>query len=402
MKSSSARTALLGFALLLTGCQHTQRNFSQDVAFLARHVDTIVLADGEARVAVVPAYQGRVMTSTAGGDSGTSYGFIKYDQVAAGFTHPRINVFGGEDRFWLGPEGGQFSLFFAPGAAFDFASWATPAVIDTEPYEVVDRSDTTVRFRHVAAIGNYAGADFHLAIEREVALLTPAQAARLLDLSLDGLAAVAYESRNRLTNAGDNAWTRDTGLLSIWILGMYKPGPQTTIVIPFHRGGPEQRGPFVNDAYFGKVPPERLVIGDGVLFFSGDGRQRGKIGLGPRRATPVAGSWDAARGVLTIVQYNQPGPEVIDYVNSMWELQDEPFAGDVINSYNDGPPEPGAEPLGPFYELETSSPALALAPGQTAEHIHRTLHLEGPRARLDAVARATLGVSLDQIEAALP
>ena len=64
-----------------------------------------------------------------------------------------------------------------------------------------------------------------------------------------------------------------------------------------------------------------------------------------------------------------------DYVYSMWELQDEPFKGDVVISYNDGPPSPGAKPLGPFYELESSSPVLALKPGESAKHIHRTLHL---------------------------
>ena len=41
------------------------------------------------------------------------------------------------------------------------------------------------------------------------------------------------------------------------------------------------------------------------------------------------------------------------------------------------PGTPGAPPLGPFYELETSSPALALAPGESAEHVHRTLHFLG-------------------------
>ncbi|NIY45616.1 MAG: hypothetical protein GWN22_18560, partial [Gemmatimonadetes bacterium] len=87
----------------------------------------------------------------------------------------------------------------------------------------------------------------------------------------------------------------------------------------------------------------------------------------PYRATPVCGSYDAAARLLTIVQYNQPAGAT-DYVNSMWELQDEPFGGDVVNSYNDGPPEPGAEPLGPFYELETSSPAAALAPGESITH----------------------------------
>jgi hypothetical protein len=95
-------------------------------------------------------------------------------------------------------------------------------------------------------------------------------------------------------------------------------------------------------------------------------------------------------------------PGVTEYVNSMWEIQKEPLAGDAANSYNDGPPSPGVKPLGPFYEIESSSPAGALAPGKTLEHIHRTVHLTGPEAKLDELARATLGVSLKDIVNALP
>src|SRR5262249_7146325 len=130
------------------------------------------------------------------------------------------------------------------------------------------------------------------------------------------------------------------------------------------------------------------------------GEFRSKIGLPPKRARDVAGSWDAEHGVLTIIKYNQPAG-VTDYVNSMWEIQKEPYAGDVVNSYNDGPPSPGAKPLGPFYELDTSSPALALAAGATGEHISETYHFEGDRAALDGLARAVLGASLGEIEAAL-
>jgi hypothetical protein len=156
----------------------------------------------------------------------------------------------------------------------------------------------------------------------------------------------------------------------------------------------------VNDAYFGKVPSERLKVdGQGVLFFRGDGRQRGKIGIPRRRARPVAAGYDAAKSVLTIVEYTLPEGST-DYVNSMWEKQKAPYGGDVVNSYNDGPPEPGKKPLGPFYEIETSSPALALGPGASATHVHRTLHLEGPRAALDPIAKKLLGVGLADVEAA--
>jgi len=104
--------------------------------------------------------------------------------------------------------------------------------------------------------------------------------------------------------------------------------------------------------------------------------------------------------VLTLVTYNvQEAPS--GFVNSMWELQKEPYKGDVINSYNDGSPEPGKPPLGPFYELETSSPAAALKPGETMKHVQRTLHLQGPEQDLDAIAKRILGVSIAEIKAAL-
>ena len=130
-----------------------------------------------------------------------------------------------------------------------------------------------------------------------------------------------------------------------------------------------------------------------------DGQHRGKIGISPRRARPICGSYDPDRRVLTLVHLTLP--EGADqYVNSMWEIQDEPYAGDAVNSYNDGPPEPGKAPLGPFYELESSSPALALEPGESHEHVHTTVHLQGPAELLDPLARQALGVGISEIEAA--
>jgi hypothetical protein len=155
----------------------------------------------------------------------------------------------------------------------------------------------------------------------------------------------------------------------------------------------------VNDAYFGHIPPDRLVVREGVLFFRGDGTARGKIGIPRQRALPIAGSWDAANRVLTLVQFTLP-EDATDYVSSLWEIQREPYRGDVTNSYNDGPPAPGAPPLGPFYEIESSSPAAALAPGERLTHVHRTVHLQGDPSALDAIARAALGVGIAEIAAA--
>jgi hypothetical protein len=103
--------------------------------------------------------------------------------------------------------------------------------------------------------------------------------------------------------------------------------------------------------------------------------------------------------VLTIVQFTRPDP-ARPYVNSMWEIQKQPFKGDALNSYNDGPVAPGKPPLGPFYELETSSPALALAPGEHYSHVHSTFHLVGAEADLDRIARSVLKAGLADITGA--
>jgi hypothetical protein len=84
----------------------------------------------------------------------------------------------------------------------------------------------------------------------------------------------------------------------------------------------------------------------------------------------------------------------------MWEIQEEPYAGDVVNSYNDGPAAPGARPLGPFYELETSSPAADLNPGESLKHVHTTIHIQGQEKELEPIARKIFGVSLEEIKRA--
>jgi len=99
---------------------------------------------------------------------------------------------------------------------------------------------------------------------------------------------------------------------------------------------------------------------------------------------------------LTIVLYTKP-ESANRYVNSMWEIQKEPYGGDVANSYNDGPTEPGKPSLGGFYEIESSSPATALAPGAKLTHVHRTFHFTGPRDALDAISQKVLGVALAQV-----
>lgn len=382
--------------------------FANDVNFLNEYVNTIVLTNEEnqASIAVVPDWQGRIVTATTGEND--SLGWLNKDLIKQGVKPENqregltkhIYAFGGADRFWIGPEGGQFSWYFPKQAEFKFENWKVPAFIDTNPWQVSSKTASSVTFEHQQVLQNWSGIEFDLSITRQVSLISESDALATLGLtSADSLSFVGYESLNTITNSGEFAWTKSTGMPSIWILGMLNHGPETTVVIPYRENTDNlaAKQPIVKDDYFGKVPASRLKVDESAkaIYFSADGQYRSKIGVAHERSLGLAGSWDASSQTLTIVQYNLPEGDP-EYVNSSWEIQSTPFIGDAINSYNDGPVDGGI--LGPFYEIETSSPALALAPKESYAHSHRTFHIRGNRAQLNQIALHVFGVSLENIE----
>jgi hypothetical protein len=89
-------------------------------------------------------------------------------------------------------------------------------------------------------------------------------------------------------------------------------------------------------------------------------------------------------------------------MNNMWELpQAHPYRGDVANSYNDGPTEPGKPGMGNFYEIESLSPAARLQTGQSLAHHHRTLHIQADLPVLARLAKEILGVDLEAVRQAM-
>ncbi|MCC6353083.1 MAG: hypothetical protein IT577_04310 [Verrucomicrobiae bacterium] len=372
--------------------------FGADAAFLQKHAGALVLRSGDAAVAVVPGYQGRVMTATYAGDAGPSTGWINYDLIRSGRKEQHIHVFGGEERIWIGPEGGQFSIYFAPKSEFTFDHWFVPAPIDTDAFKVEQSDAVSAAFSREFKLRNWSGFEFDVRAERTVRLLDRAAAAKAIGAEIPaGLKVVAYETRNALVNRGKAPWKKDTGLLSIWMLGMLKHSPTTTVFIPVKSGD----GPAVNTDYFGAIPEARLQTINGVVYFRGDGNFRSKIGIPPTRSKHVAGSFDPAAGRITLIACAPPAPGHAGYVNSAWKLQDNPFGGDALNAYNDGPLDGGGQ-LGPFYELESSSPAYELAPGARMEHTQTTVHIAGEATGLDAITRAIAGADTAAIAAALP
>ncbi len=370
--------------------------FGQDQSFLQTHDQgLIVLSNGddtEGKVLVSAKYQGKVFTSTAEGPEGYSFGWINYPAFASTKLDEHMNAYGGENRCWLGPEGGQFSIFFPKGSKFEFAQWKTPAPIDSEEWKVLQRGASFVSMGKEASMANYLGKTFHLSIERRVSILTDQEIIVQYGDPARRLATVAYQTENSITNRGETAWSRDSGSICIWILDMFPTSDETVILIPYQEH--EDKTTDVRSDYFGQVPPNRLEVNEGLVLFMADGTDRGKIGLPPSISSNIAGSIDLKNQVLTLVHFDLV--DAAPYLRQEWRLHEDPFNGDVVNAYNDGPLEDGSQ-MGPFYELESLSPAALLQPGESMSHRHTVYHFKGPLDQIAVLAKEWLAVDLDQV-----
>jgi hypothetical protein len=375
-----------------------QGSFAEAVALVDKHSHAIVLStEHGASVAVWPAMQGRVLTSSVDGGAGRGFGWINRELIASGGVQPHMNAVGGEDRLWLGPEGGQFGIFFAPGAPFDLEHWFTPAPVDTEAFDVTSQTAASISLRKTFSVRNYSGTSFHVQVDRAVKLLPDESIWKDLAMSpATGVQVVGFESENKLTNVGSEPWIKRTGLLSLWVLGQFQAVPEATIILPLRPAPGAAPGSGVKTDYFGTVPADRIHFGEKAVLFKADAKYRSKLGVSLQRSTGRIGSYDPEHHVLTIVQYGL-GPPSASYVNSAWGIQKEPYKGDVANCYNDGVPSLGKPQLGQFYELESSSAAAELAPHASVTHTQRTIHLVGPADKLDAIAVSILGVHLSDV-----
>ncbi len=362
--------------------------FGYDLNFIRKYKNAIVLGTqkSKSKVLVIGDYQARVMTSTSAGDTGKSYGWINYKLIESGKIPAHIYPVGGEDRFWMGPEGGQYSIYFKKGDPFDFDHWQTPALIDTAPFDLTSSDSLQATYQKKSSITNYNGFTFDFNIERKIQLLDSISLAKEFSVSATNF--VAYQTENTIRNSGTKDWTKETGLLSIWILGMFNPSDNTKIILPHDAETKESK---VTTDYFGSIPSERLKQEKEFISMKADGKYRGKLGVAPGIARNIAGSYDADNHILTIVKFDLD--KSADYVNSKWEQQKFPFKGDAVNAYNDGPLADGSQ-LGPFYEIESSSPARELKVGESVAHKSITVHFEGDEASLNEIAKQVLGVDL--------
>src|SRR4051812_42812213 len=164
---------------------YKEGSFGYDLNFLKQHDSVIVLkSDENSQIIVSPKYQAKVFTSTADGNEGLSFGWVNYKA----FTAPvdaHMNAYGGENRFWLGPEGGKFSLFFKPGSKMAFENWKTPAPIDTETWTVTDKSNNGVSMQKEMRLVNYKGTEMQLLVDRSIKMLDRQQLSSDIGIGLD-------------------------------------------------------------------------------------------------------------------------------------------------------------------------------------------------------------------------
>ncbi len=198
--------------------------------FLVAHTKVIQLTgeNGE-RVAICPEYQGRVMTSTTQDLEGLSHGWVNREYITRGTIDKHFNNYGGEDRLWLAPEGGPYSLFFAPGAAQSLANWYTPVGLNEGAFQITSKdTDPHYRLSRRVRLQNAARTVFDLEIHREIHLQKIHHFGKLFGSEAQSAVAdaklrmVGFQTINTVTNLGA-AMSRDKGLFAVWSLGSFRP-----------------------------------------------------------------------------------------------------------------------------------------------------------------------------------
>lgn len=379
--------------------EYEKGTFGYDLNYLSQKDDSLFVLSGDggkSQIIVSAKYQAKVFTSTADGLHGTSLGFVNYKFFDTGVVDEHMNGFGGENRFWIGPEGGLFSVYFKPGSEQIFDNWHTPKPIDIERWDITSVNDMNVSFKKEMEVNNYLGNLLKLRVDRSVSILERPEIESGLSIQLSpDVKAVGYSTDNTIVNLNDFEWTKETGTICIWMLDMFNTAPRAVTIVPFNEGDEAEMGRVVTSDYFGEIPADRLKIQGNNIFLKTDGKYRSKLGLNAKRTKAVAGNYDPDSKRLTITVYDVDKNAV--YLSQEWNPAKDPLTGDAMNAYNDGPLDDGSI-MGPFLELESASPAAFLKPMQPLTHKHTVYHFFGEETDLSLVTEKLFGISINEIK----
>jgi len=379
--------------------EYAKGTFGYDLNYLSQKDDNLIVLSGDggkSQIIVSAKYQSKVFTSTADGMNGTSLGFVNYKFFDAGVVGEHMNGFGGENRFWIGSEGGKYSVFFKKGTEQVYDNWFTPKPIDIEPWHATSVDESGVSFEKEMEVSNYLGNQLKLLVLRSITLIQTPEIASALEIQANpNVKTVAYKTDNSIQNLSDFEWTKETGTICIWILDMFNPSPNAVTFIPFNEGDESELGKIVTSDYFGEMPADRLKIQGNMIYLKTDGKFRSKVGLNAKRTQSIAGNYDPDSKRLTITTFDVDENAI--YLNQEWDPEKDPLVGDAMNAYNDGPLEDGSI-MGPFLELESVSPAAFLKPSQHITHRHTVYHFIGEEADLSPITEKLFGITIDKIK----
>ncbi|MEP1445184.1 MAG: DUF6786 family protein [Paraglaciecola sp.] len=365
-------------------------SFDRAVDIMSQVHKPIVLRNGKARAAVLAEFQGRVMVTSANGDSGNSLGWFNVEYMGKA-NEDNNSVTGGASRLWFGPETGPYSVFFRPNESRIAANIQVPSAVSTEPFTLKFSNESSVEFVQSISLRNHFGFTFRVNVERNIRLFNTTQIQQNLDIKFkDNLNVVGFSAVTKITNIGDKDWHQDTGILSIWELGAFHPSDHTTVFIPL-RGELEEV-----TSYFTPTLNTHTRIQNNIVYYKTDANYMNKIGIPAANSPSLVGSYDSDRKLLTVFEYQLGAPDAL-YNNSVWyEEGYQPYGGDIINIFNDGLID-GTGPFGPFYEMETSSSAVALKIDQSHQHFQNTYHFIGDEQQIAEIVESLFGLSLQQI-----
>lgn len=372
-------------------------SFSSDLNFLLSKDDNLIVLEtrtGESQLIVSPKYQGKVFTSTAAGNEGISFGYINYKAFDKAKPDEHMNAYGGENRLWVGPEGGDFSVYFQPEANQVFDNWHTPKAIDTENWQLITHLPDKVEMAKSVSLTNAKGTRLAFELTRIVTILEDEEIASLTGIQFPSeIKAVGYKTNNTIINRNSFEWNENTGAVCIWILDMFPPSPDALTIIPYDETN--ESDSIANTGYFGEIPKDRISFAHGNIYLKTDGKFRSKVGLKVIRTKSMAANYDPEYKRLTIIIFDTDIKGT--YLNQEWGKGKKLFDGDAMNAYNDGPLEDGSI-MGPFHELESSSPAAFIQPDEMMSHQHNVFHFTGDKNALSEITKKLLGVTIEILE----
>lgn len=354
-------------------------------------------------VVAAPSLVGRVLCTGIDGLEGETESYILPDEIRKGHRPSgpggTWNNFGGEERVWLAPEGGRFSLFFPEGEAQTMDTYTVPEPLNSTRFQTVEGSESRDSVTCMASISltSVRGTVYEIRMIRRVRLLEGSPFSMGYG---DRVRVVGFETSTTVFNAGDAAWTRETGAPAIWTLGQFKAGKRRIVVVPYRRGQTGSDQDAVSTENFRLLNPggtqgltAYFRVDQQCVLFRVNGGAQTKLEFPHKTATGRIGAVDLAHPVLTIVE-SRVYPE-LDYVAGYaLPYSGDPYDGGASSSFVLS----RESTIPPFFEMESCSPALFLQPGESYEHVSRTYHIRGPLGPLRSICHRHLGTDWGVLE----